>query len=319
VSSLVGRTAPIAVAVRSGFDESVHHGLAVAVDRGGRTTSCVGDPDAEIYPRSSLKPLQATAMVELGLELPPEPLALACASHDGAAPHLDAVRRILERFGLHEADLQNTPSRPLDAAARNAARAAGVAPSPLQQNCSGKHAAMLATCRINGWPVASYLDPQHPLQEAITASIVRMAGSVGHVGVDGCGAPTHVLPLRALVLALAGVARDELPAVQAMRAHPELVGGDRRDVTIAMRAVPGLVMKDGAEGVMVAAMPDGRAVGVKVAGGSASGRQALTVRALSEIGIELPYETAVELTVPVLGHGEPVGEVRALEWTPCAS
>jgi len=319
MSSLVGRTAPIAVAVRSGFDESVHHGVAVAVDAAGNTTSAVGDPDAEIYPRSSLKPLQATAMVELGLDLPPELLALACASHDGAPPHLDGVLRILERHGLRESDLQNTPARPLDAAARREARASGVAPSPLQQNCSGKHAAMLATCRVNGWPVASYLDPQHPLQEAITASIAGMAGSIGHVGVDGCGAPTHVLPLRALVLAVAAVARADLAAAQAMRAHPELVAGERRDVTIAMRAVPGLVMKDGAEGVMVAALPDGRAVGVKVADGSDAARRALTVRALSEIGVELADATVAGLAVPVLGHGEPVGRIRALEWMPCGS
>jgi L-asparaginase II len=305
--------------VRSGFDESVHHGLAVAVDSAGDTISLVGDPDAEIYPRSSLKPLQATAMVELGLDLPPELLALACASHDGAAAHLDGVRRILERHGLHESDLHNTPARPLDGRARAAARAAGIPPSPLQQNCSGKHAAMLATCRVNGWPVADYLDAEHPLQVAITSAIERTAGPVRHVGIDGCGAPTHVVSLRSLVTAFAAIVGADLPAAQAMRAHPDLVAGDTRDVTIAMRAVPGLVMKDGAEGVMVAALPDRRAVGLKVADGSDLGRRALTVRALAEIGVELPASTVAELAVPVFGHGQPVGEIRSLEWTRCAS
>ena len=162
---------PIAVATRSGMDESVHHGAGVALDRDGAVVAAVGDPELVVYPRSCLKPLQAHAMVGIGLELTDAQLAVACASHDGSPMHLDAVRSILARYGLDEADLANTPARPAGAAARAAARAAGVEPSPLQQNCSGKHAAMLATCRVNGWPTDGYLDRDHPLQAAITVGI----------------------------------------------------------------------------------------------------------------------------------------------------
>lgn len=311
--------APIAVAGRSGFEESVHHGVAVAIDAGGRMTACVGDPATLIYPRSTLKPLQAAAMVAIGLDLDAEGLALACASHDGAPVHLATVRRILESYDLDESDLANTPSRPLDATARARARSERIEPSALQQNCSGKHAAMLATCKINGWTIDDYLDPRHPLQQAITTSIAAAANAVHHVGVDGCGAPTHVVGLRDLAAAVGALARSGGPVPAAMRAHPELVAGPTRDVTVAMRAVPGLLMKDGAQGVTVAAMPDGRAVAVKIADGSDVGRRAVTVAALGHIGVELPAEVVARLAVPVLGGGVPVGEITALDWTACSS
>ena len=163
-----GRLAPIAVATRNGLEESVHHGAGVAIDVAGVPRATIGDPDLVVYPRSSLKPLQAQAMIAAGLELDDAQLAVACASHDGSAMHLDAVRSILVRYGLDESDLANTPTRPSGAAPRAAARAAGIEPSSIQQNCSGKHAAMLATCCVNGWPTDGYLDPGHPVQVAIT-------------------------------------------------------------------------------------------------------------------------------------------------------
>lgn len=311
--------APIAVAVRSGFEESLHHGVAVALDPDGLVTSCVGDPGAVIYPRSALKPLQTAAMVGLGLDAPPEAIALACASHDGAPVHIDGVRRMLESFGLDESDLGNTAARPFDPIARAEARSRGIAPSPIQQNCSGKHAAMLATCLINGWSIDGYVEPDHPLQEAITTAVADMASHVWHVGVDGCGAPTHALAVRDLATAMAAVTRSRCSATQAMNAHPDLVGGPTRDVSVAMRAVPGLAIKDGAQGVTVGAMPDGRAVVVKVADGSDAVRRALTVVALRQIGVELPADVQAALVVPVLGHGARVGEVRPLDWTTCGS
>jgi L-asparaginase II len=314
--------APIAVAVRSGFGESVHQGVAVALDAEGRITARVGDPDAVIYPRSSMKPLQASAMVELGLDVPSALLALACASHDGAPEHVDGVRKLLAQFDLSEDDLQNTPSRPYADVARARARAEGVGPSAIQQNCSGKHAAMLATCRVNGWTTGGYRSPEHPLQQAITAAIGDLVGdaaAIGHVGVDGCGAPTHALRLSDLAVAVANVARERRPAAVAMSAHPELVGGPERDVTLAMQVVPGLLVKDGAQGVTVAAMPDGRVVALKVADGSDRCRRALTASALGHIGVELPDTLVDGLRVPVLGHGEPVGEIEPLEWTTCSS
>ena len=311
----------LAVASRSGFDESVHLGAGVALGPDGGAVAGIGSPDVVVYPRSCLKPLQAHAMLAAGLELDDRQLALACASHDGSPAHLDVVRSILERYGLTEAYLDNTPSRPTDPAARNAARLAGVGPSSLQQNCSGKHAAMLATCVVNGWPTDGYRQADHPVQVAIVAGIEALGCAVAHIGVDGCGAPTHAFALVQLAGAFSRLAASDGTVADAMRRHPELVAGPTRDVTRWMQAVPGLVAKDGAAGVFAAA-GDGRAVAFKVADGSNEARRAVVAAGLRAAGIavdDVAGDVVDELRVPVLGHGEPVGEIRALEWLPCSS
>src|SRR6478736_3836498 len=183
-----GAFEPIAFSTRSGFDESLYHGAAVALGPDGRTIASLGDPEVAVYPRSSLKPMQATAMVECGLELPGDLLAIVCASHDGTAMHTAAVLEVLGTVGLDDSALRNTPSFALEEAARIDAERHGEGPTALHQNCSGKHAGMLATCCINGWPTDDYLDLEHPLQVAITASIEQHGAPVDHVGVDGCGA-----------------------------------------------------------------------------------------------------------------------------------
>jgi L-asparaginase II len=312
-----GRVAPIAVATRSGMEESVHHGAGVAIAAGGDVIAAIGDPDLVVYPRSCLKPMQAHAMLGVGVELTDEQLAVACASHDGAAVHLDAVRSILDRYGLDEADLANTPARPHGSTARADARAAGIEPSSLQQNCSGKHAAMLASCRVNGWPIDSYLEPDHPLQSAITDAFEALGAVVHHVGVDGCGAPTHALTLRHLASAFAVLAVPDSAIARAMTTHPELVGGSDRDVTMWMQAVPSLVMKDGAAGVLAAGLADGRAVAFKIADGTDAARQAVIPEALRAAGVDVDASAAATVeraVVPVLGHGRPVGQLIPLEW-----
>lgn len=316
-----GGVAPIAVADRSGLEESAHHGAGVAlVDE--RVVAGVGDPDLVVYPRSCLKPLQADAMIALGLDVPDDQLAVACASHDGADVHLRTVVELLAAHGLTEADLDNTPARPVGAAARSAARVAGVEPSSLQQNCSGKHAAMLATCVVNGWPTAGYVDPGHPLQEAITAHVGALGCRVTHVGVDGCGAPTHAFGLRDLAAAFTVVARPGSRVAQAMRSRPDLVAGEDRDVTAWIRACPGLVAKEGAAGVMAAALPDGRAVAFKIADGSDVARRAVVPAALRAVGIDVDAvapDAVRAARVPVFGHGREVGTLRALDWAVCSS
>ncbi len=314
--------APIAVATRSGMEESVHHGAGVALDPAGAVVAAVGDPELVVYPRSCLKPLQANAMIGVGLELTDAQLAVACASHDGSRMHLDTVRSILARYGLDESDLANTPARPFGARARAEARSAGVEPSPLQQNCSGKHAAMLATCRVNGWPTDDYLDRDHPVQAAITVGIRSLGAVVEHIGVDGCGAPTHAFSLRELAGAFAMVAAPDSVVARAMSSHPELVGGPTRDVTLWMQALPTLVAKEGAAGVMAAAFADGRAVAYKVADGSDTARRAVVPAALRAVGVDVAATAATtveRVAVPVLGHGEAVGRLEELEWTPCSS
>jgi L-asparaginase II len=308
--------APIAVATRSGFDESLHHGAGAAVGGTGTIVASVGDPTLVVYPRSCLKPMQADAMVALGLELPDELLAVACASHDGAPMHLAAVATILSTFGLGEADLQNTPSRPL------CDPCSSEPPSSLRQNCSGKHAAMLATCVVRGWPTTSYLDADHPLQVAITAHLHDLGCTVHHLGVDGCGAPTHALALDDLAQVFGSLASGDAAVARAMRAHPEMVGGAERDVSLWMDAVPGLMAKEGAAGVMVAGLVDGSGVAFKIADGSDPARRAVTPQALRHLGVDVDgagADTRDRVVVPMLGHGEPVGRIEALRWASCSS
>lgn len=299
---------PVAVTDRSGFDESVHHG-AVVVVADGAVVYAAGDPDVEIYPRSSNKPMQADAMIRAGLELDDEQLALACASHDGTDRHLAVVRSVLAGAGLDESALDNTASLPLDEAAAEAVVAAGGRRASILMNCSGKHAAMVAACRRSSWPVAGYLDPEHPLQLAITARIDELAGPVVHIGIDGCGAPAHVLGLRRLADGFASLAADRGPVWRAMTGHPDLVGGDRRVVTRIMRALPGAMAKDGAQGVFAIAHPDGWAAALKVADGQERPVPVILAAALGRIGIEFDGGSIAE---PVLGHGRPVGRVRSL-------
>ena len=182
-------------------------------------------------------------------------------------------------------------------------------------NCSGKHAAMLATCVAAGWPVVGYLEPQHPLQVALTAAVERLAGEpVTRVVTDGCGAPQHALPLTALARAFSRLitAADGTPehrVATAMREHPQLVGGAGRDVTRLMEGIPGLLAKDGAEGVYAAALPDGSAVALKIDDGAARARTPVLLAALAVLGADVSGVTDLA-ALPVLGGGEPVGSVR---------
>lgn len=309
---------PVAITDRNGLDESVHFGAVVGLGPSGDVELAVGDPTTIVYPRSSNKPMQAVAMVRAGLRLPPELLAVVCASHDGTPLHTDAASRILAGAGLGPGDLANTPSYPLDERAAREVIARGEGPARLYMNCSGKHSGMLATCVHQGWAHdASYLDEHHPLQVAVTDVIDELCDEPhAHIGIDGCGAPAHAMSLaglarafRAIATGAAGSAGDEVYA--AMTGHPEMVGGERRDVTAFMRHVPGLMAKDGADGVFAAAMPDGRAIAVKIADGANRARPPVMVAALARLGIDVSaVAPLVEETI--MGHGQQVGRVRAV-------
>lgn len=308
--------AVLATYSRSGFVEGAHLGHAVIVDAFGSVVQAWGDPAHPMMARSSAKPMQATAMVRSGLDLPEELLALAASSHSGEAIHLDGARRILRTAGLTEEALQTPRDFPLDPQARDAWIQAGRRPESIGMNCSGKHSAMLATCVVRGWSTHDYRDPQHPLQQAILAEVERMTGDrISHVGVDGCGAPVHVMTLVGLARSLSSAvladpSTPERRVADAMRSHPEMVGGTRRDVTAFMRAVPGLVAKDGAEGVYVAALPDGTAIAMKVEDGSERGRQVALAAIL--IGLGADQDALSRLArIPMLGGGSPVGWVEA--------
>ncbi|MCG8919570.1 asparaginase [Actinokineospora sp. PR83] len=294
----------LAEVVRSGFTESVHRGSLVVLT-GDRVRLAVGDVDSPVFPRSSNKPLQALGMLRAGLDLDDADLAIGCASHSGEAVHVDRVLALLARHGLTEDDLGCPEDWPLHEDSRGDRR------RRVTMNCSGKHAAMLATCAQLGWDTASYLAPAHPLQAAIAATVTDLTGTpIPAVGVDGCGAPLFALSLTdlatacsRLVTAPPGTRRRRV--ADAMRAHPHLVGGTGRIDTALMDAVPGLLVKGGAEGVHVLALPDGTTLALKVDDGAARARTPVLGAVLEFLGHQPP-----PLDTVVLGGGEPVGEVR---------
>jgi L-asparaginase II len=321
-------SSPVIVAeiVRSGFVEGHHYGSLVSLAADGSVDWSVGAVDAPILPRSSNKPIQALGMVRLGLDLPPELLALACASHSGEPFHVDGARRVLASVGLDESALQTPPDYPLDDETREQLIRGGGARSPILMNCSGKHAAMLATCVVNGWDVETYRAPDHPLQKGIQAAFEEMTGETASVAVDGCGAPL----LSASLVGLAGAfrrlargldGRDQPDAdvdrvATAIRQHPAYVSGTKRDERALLTAIPGAIGKAGAESVYAVALPDGRAFALKTDDGAPRVRPVLMAAALRRSGVldepgvdgDAVRRTGV---VELLGGGVPVGEIRA--------
>lgn len=297
--------------VRGGHVESVHRGSVVLLEQGGAIQ--LGDVDAAVFPRSSLKPLQAVAMLENGFAGRGPSLAIAVASHDGEPAHLAAVRASLGEAGLDVTALQCPPALPAaEAALLDWVRDGGQA-SSLCHNCSGKHAGMLGTCVAAGWPTASYLEPLHPLQVAIREGIEALATvPVTASVIDGCGAPAHAITLRGLATGFAALASPTSgPAAMvaaAMRRHPELVGGSTQLGSLAMRDVPGLIAKAGAEGVLAAALPDGRAFAAKIDDGSARALPGVLAAVLARWGS--PAELLPWGQVPVLGGDGVVGALR---------
>lgn len=307
--------APVAHLVRGGVVEGIHYGSVVVLDADGRVQLQLGDIEAAFYPRSALKPVQAVAMLRAGLPLDGDLLSLAAASHSGEERHLAGTRRILDLAGLTEDDLRNVPDMPYDPVERDAWVRDGRQPSRLAQNCSGKHAAMLWTAKLNGWSLTDYLDAAHPLQRAVADTVEDLTGQrAAGVTVDGCGAPLFAISLHGLARALSRITSaapgtPEARVANAMREHPETASGTRRDVAALMRAVPGLLAKDGFEGVQVAALPDGRAVAVKIADGANRARVPVAAAALARVGVDPALLTGFA-GEPLLGGGEPVGSVR---------
>jgi L-asparaginase II len=311
----------VAEVVRSGFVEGHHYGSIVALERDGSVAWSVGAVDATILPRSCNKPLQVVGMVRAGLDLPAELLALASASHSGEPFHIEGVRRILTSAGLDETALQTPADYPIDDDARDDFIRAGGHRSAIAMNCSGKHAAMLATCVANGWDTDDYLSPEHPVQRAIAATFSSLTGEpVQAVAVDGCGAPLLSTSLVGLAHAFRQVALATDGAGQrvasAIRAFPEWVSGTRRDEARLLHAVPGAIGKAGAECCYAVALPDGRAVALKADDGAPRVRAVLMAAALDRLGI--PDEPGVDGAavrrtgvLELLGGGRPVGEIRA--------
>lgn len=306
----------LAEIIRSGFTEGVHRGRLVLLDADGSVRLAVGDVSAPVLPRSCNKPMQATGLLDAGLELTGAELALAAASHAGEAFHVDGVRKVLAGVGLDESALGTPPSLPLDDDARHAELFAGNAARPIFSDCSGKHAAMLAVCVLNRWSTTDYLHPSHPVQQTIRIAVERLAGEqIAYDAVDGCGAPLLGMSLlglarafRACVTAQPGT--NPRKVADAMRSHPEYVAGTQQLDTLAMRAVSGLLAKSGAEAVHAAALPDGRALAFKISDGSKRAKPVVLAEALRRLGVH--SETLDRLgTLPLFGGGRVVGEIRA--------
>ncbi|MEV4496743.1 asparaginase [Micromonospora arborensis] len=310
--------APLAEVVRSGFVEGAHRGSVVVLDAAGVPVASAGDVTSPVFPRSASKPMQAIGMLRAGLALTdPADLALVSASHAGEDFHLARVGALLQSAGLDAAALHCPPDLPAGDAAREAVLRAGGGPTRVQMNCSGKHSGMLLTCEAAGWPLEGYWRPEHPLQQRLRATIEEFTGEqAAAVGVDGCGAPVLAVSLTGLAgayLRLVDAEPGSAPraVADAMRAHPEIVGGTQADDTRLMRGVPDLLAKVGAEGVIAVALPGVGAVALKIDDGADRARMPVLVSALRRLGVDAPVLTEYA-EVPLFGGGVPVGAVRPL-------
>ena len=308
--------AELAVVRRSGVIESRHYGSLLALRRDGSVAVTLGDPDAVILPRSTVKPIQAVSCLIAGAQLSDEELAIAAGSHTGEDAHVRVVRGVLARAGVDESALGCPADWPENSETRDRMTRAGEGASRVRMNCSGKHAAMILTCAVNGWDVSSYLDPQHPLQLLIREQMTAVTGvPVEHDAIDGCGAPLFSTTVRGLAVTFQRLvgAEEGTPAFQlarAMRAYPFYVGGTANANTLTMSLLPGVLAKGGAEGVIGLAASTGESVAMKIIDGHPRATTLVALSVLGALGVDV--SAAAELmTLPVLGGGVRVGEIVA--------
>lgn len=330
---------PLVEVTRGDLVESVHYGdVAVCDPRGALVGSC-GDHARIIYWRSSAKPIQALSVVLSGaadrFRMTDRELAICCGSHHGSAAHVDTVRGLLARMGLTENALQCGTHWPSDVAELHRLIRAGEEPSPLHNNCSGKHAGMLATALALGADPGTYLNPEHPVQQSIVQNMAALGlpapGPSFPTGVDGCGAPTHSAPLAHMATAFARLAcPDDLPAdlqaaaariCAAMASEPVMVAGlDTFNTDLLAASHGSLVAKGGAEGLFVLGLQrHALGVAIRLRDGSPRGHGAVVLRILDLLGAA--DETLADSLQPyrlqpvVNCHGAQVGEVRAADFT----
>lgn len=278
--------------------ESVHYGAIAIVDVDGRLVDHHGDANATSFLRSTAKPFQALPFLENGgaefFNLSAAEIALMCASHSGTDDHAKTLLALQEKTGVSESDLMCGVHPPLHAGTAEAMRQRGEEATQNRHNCSGKHTGMLAFARMQTWPTASYLEPSHPVQQAILQTFSEMcdlSAEQVYLGVDGCSAPNFAVPLANAALAYARLCdpSDLAPAraqacrriSAAMRSHPEMVAGPERFDTRLMAATGGrIVAKGGAEGYQgIGLMPDAISPGspalgiaIKISDGDLKGR-----------------------------------------------
>jgi L-asparaginase II len=300
---------------RNGLIESRHIGAYVVIDREGSVIESGGDIDATIFPRSTLKPLQAVAALRAGAALDGVDLVLASASHCGSHRHTDAIEAMLHHDHLDVADLGCPPAWPLGYAEKAERIAEGQHEQRVTMNCSGKHAAFLRACLANGWATDTYLEPHHPLQALIRAVVEEFTGATElWPAIDGCGAPLYGMSLRALGTGIARVTDGHDPSatklVDAIRANPWALDGFGRDNTRVIEAT-GCIAKLGAEGVLIIAR-DGIAVAMKCLDGSQRANTAAALTLLARHGVierSVAESLTEELAEKITGGSQIVGRL----------
>jgi len=297
----------LAEVTRGGVVESLHLGHLIVLNSDGSTYLSKGSPELSFYPRSAVKSLQASAMLKAGLTVSDEELAIVCASHSGNQIHIDLITKMLADRGIPLSAMQNASDKPLGE--KEKITWGDKAGTQLTQNCSGKHAGMLITCQQNGWDLSTYLEMGHPLQIAIKNEIELLAGEkVSTSTFDGCGAPLFAISLTGLAKTFSTLVKSNdlvyKQIVAACTKYPELVAGEGRLTTRMMRAVPGLFMKEGAEGIEICALADGRVIAMKIIDGSWRPVAPIIVEIFSRWGIKMPDES-----VKIYGGSSVVGGI----------
>ena len=284
---------PLIEVIRNGMVESLHSGHLLIINQYGKIISSLGKHNFLMYPRSSIKAIQTAAMIRHGLNVNDDLLALASSSHIGTQLHQNKVKELLSTAGLDESFLQNTPSLPkvnVDSAK----------PTSLAAECSGKHAGMLVTSKLNNWNLKTYKNPQHPMQVACKKELEMLSQErISKIAVDGCGAPLFAITLRGLARAIHNLMVSQDPVhqrvVNACKKYPEMVSGEGTFPTVAMQQIPDIFVKSGAEGVLVAGFPNGSTIVCKISDGSDRGERELLSAALKKIGIKANLYTPENL------------------------
>jgi L-asparaginase II len=328
-----GQADPLAVLIRRGDQVESAHRVAYAVaNAAGAVLHHEGDVRRPVLPRSAVKPLQALPLIESGaadrFALSASELALACASHGGEPMHTEIVAAWLTRLSLDPSALECGAHTPTHEPTARQLVEGRLAPSALHNNCSGKHAGMLTLALHLGAPTAGYIAPDHPVQQRISAVLAAMSGAdPGPPAIDGCGVPTHALPLAGLATAMArladpGTAFDQPGRAAAcariraaMADHPLLIAGSGRPCSLIMTAVPDILVKTGAEGVYVAALPDrGLGVALKVVDGAGRAASVALLALLARLGaLDRAASAALaEVAAPALRNhaGRVVGRIE---------
>jgi L-asparaginase II len=320
---------PVLVDVtRGGLVESRHRGAFAVVDAGGKVVASAGDIDQRVFPRSTVKAIQALPLVESGAAdkygFGPAELALACSSHNAEPRHVATAEKMLAAAGRSAADLECGPQVPSSEAAAAALYRSGGRPGPIHNNCSGKHAGFICFACHAGMDPQGYVEPNHPVQRAVTAALADVTGTVldeRNRGIDGCSIPTYAIPLRDLARGFArfvtgeGLARERAAAahrlVAASEAEPWMIGGTGRYVTEVLERFGAAVFaKDGAEGTFCAAFRElGFGIAIKCDDGH--GRAAEVILGALIEAFVAP-EAGLSMRAVKNRRGRIVGEVRVV-------